>query len=67
MDCRASLGLALCLLSGAAGCQHQATTLQSKGTAPLPAPRQEPSPDPSQIKKMVSRPKKEPPAAVLVS
>jgi tetratricopeptide (TPR) repeat protein len=67
MDCRASLGLALCLLSVAAGCQHQATTVLPNGAATQPTPRPEPPPDPSEIKKMASRPQKDPPAAVLVS
>ncbi|HWG43181.1 MAG TPA: tetratricopeptide repeat protein [Gemmataceae bacterium] len=64
MDCRGSLGLALCLLSGAAGCQHQVTSLSP--TSATPVPKQE-APDPSQIKKASSLPPKEPPPAVLVS
>ncbi len=65
MDCRRGLGLALCLLGGAVGCQHQVATLPPSGSMPLanqPAP-----PDPSQIKKASDVPPKEPPAAVLVS
>ena len=49
MDGRGGLRLALCLLSGAVGCQHQATTLSPTGTA-LSMPKPEAAPDPSQIK-----------------
>jgi predicted Zn-dependent protease len=64
MDCRGSLGLAVCLLSGAVGCQHQVTTLSPTGGPTL---KQEAPPDPSRIKKASSLPAKEPPPAVLVS
>ncbi len=65
MDCRGSLGLALCLLSVATGCQHQVTTLSpTSGSSTL---NQGTPPDPSQIKAAPAVSKKEPPPAVLVS
>jgi Tfp pilus assembly protein PilF len=65
MDRRGCLGLALCLLSGSVGCQHQVTTLSPSGqsTSSLPAAS---SIDPAKIKK-VELPKKDPPPQALVS
>jgi tetratricopeptide (TPR) repeat protein len=65
MDCRRSLGLVLCLLGGAVGCQHQVATLPQSSSMSLA--NQPPPPNPGQIKKASDVPAKEPPAAVLVS
>ena len=66
MDCRTTLGLALCLLGGAAGCQHQVVSGPDPTHSPMPLQVGEKPPDPSQIKKISSLPKKDPPAVVVV-
>ena len=63
MDCRGTLGLALCLLSSAAGCQHQVATLTDPSQSSVPF--QQPPPDASQLKQ-ASKPRKDPPPSVLV-
>lgn len=66
MDCRVALGLAVGLLSGAVGCQHQVATLPEPSRLSTPTPAAEPPPDPSQIKKASSLPRKDPPVLALV-
>jgi Tfp pilus assembly protein PilF len=66
MDCRTTLGLALCLLGGAAGCQHQVVSGLDPVHSPMPLQAGEKPPDPSQIKKLSALPKKDPPALVVV-
>jgi tetratricopeptide (TPR) repeat protein len=66
MDRRATLGLALSLLGGAAGCQHQVVTGPDALHSPMPLQVAEKPPDPAQIKKASAQPQKDPPALVVV-